>query len=224
MKNVAVAALFLCTAAFAPAQNTPAEIKGNAGVPFHNVSSLKLPAGARVAVYEFEDMECPACAYAFPIVHKAVAHYNVPLVRHDYPWPFHPWSFDAAVTARFIQDQYSPQLADEFRRDIFANQVRIADKEDLSRFTRTWFASHSRNLPFVLDASGTCRREVQSDHALGDRLNIHSTPCVIVITGKSWVSVPLADINQLDHTIAEAVTETSAPAITPHRRTQPLRQ
>jgi hypothetical protein len=224
MKTLAAIALVLCSTALAPAQNTPAGIKGNAGAPFQNVSTLKLPTGAKVAVYEFEDMECGACAYAFPIVHKAVAHYNVPLVRHDYPWPFHAWSFDAAVTARFIQDQYSPQLADEFRRDIFANQVRIVNKDDLTRFTRTWFASHSRNLPFVLDAKGTCRQEVQSDHALGDHLNIHGTPCVIVITGKSWVSVPFADINQLDHTIAEAVAETSAPAITPRRRTQPVRQ
>src|ERR1700753_912222 len=122
MKRLAATVVLLCSTAFVSAQNTSAGIAGNAGQPFQNVSLLKLPAGAKVAVYEFEDMECPACAYAFPIVHAATAHYKVPLVRHDYPWPFHPWSMDAAITARFIQDQYSPQLADTFRRDIFANQ------------------------------------------------------------------------------------------------------
>jgi protein-disulfide isomerase len=221
MKCLAATAVLLCSAVFASAQNTPAGIAGNAGQPFQNVSMLKPPAGAKVAVYEFEDMECPACAYAFPIVHLATAHYKVPLVRHDYPWPFHAWSLDAAITARFIQDQYSPQLADTFRRDIFANQKRIANKDDLARYTRTWFASHNRNLPFVLDAHGICRNEVLTDHALGDRLNIRSTPCVIVVTGKSWVSVPFANINQLDHTVEMAMAETTAPSPKARRRAQP---
>jgi protein-disulfide isomerase len=222
MNRLVATAVLLCSAAFASAQNTPAAIAGNAGQPFQNVSLLKLPAGAKVAVYEFEDMECPACAYAFPIVHAATAHYNVPLIRHDYPWPFHVWSLNAAITARFIQDQYSPQLADTFRRDLFANQQRIANKDDLARYTRSWFASHNRNLPFVLDAHGICRNEVVSDHALGDRLNVRSTPCVIVVTQKDWVVVPFANIKDLDHTIDMAVAETAAPPPTARRRTQPL--
>jgi protein-disulfide isomerase len=220
MKRLIATAVLLCSAAFASAQNTPSAIAGNAGQPFQNVSLLKLPTGAKVAVFEFEDMECPACAYAFPIVHEATAHYKVPLVRHDYPWPFHVWSLNAAITARFIQDQYSPQLADTFRRDIFASQQRIANKDDLARYTRAWFASHNRNLPFVLDAHGVCRNEVLSDHALGDRMNIRSTPCVIVVTQKSWVSVPFSDIHQLDHTIEMAMADTAAPPPTSRRRTR----
>ena len=221
MKRLIATAVLLCSAVLASAQNTPAGVAGNAGHPFQNVSLLKLPAGARVAVFEFEDLECGACAHAFPIVHAAVAHYNVPLVRHDFPWSFHVWSLDAAITARFIQDQYSPQLADTFRRDIFANQNRIANKDDLARFTSAWFASHNRNLPFVLDARGICRGEVLSDRALGDRINVQSTPCVIVVSQKSWVSVPFADINQLDHTIDMALADTAAPVPTPRRRARP---
>jgi protein-disulfide isomerase len=218
MKRLIATAVLLCSAAFASAQNTPAAIAGNAGQPFQNVSLLKVPVGAKVAVFEFEDMECPACAYAFPIVHAATAHYKVPLVRHDYPWPFHIWSLDAAITARFIQDQYSPQLADTFRRDLFASQQRIANKDDLARYTRAWFASHNRNLPFVLDARGICRNEVLSDHALGDRLNIRSTPCVIVVTQKGWVSVPFANIKDLDHTVEMAIAENPVATIGSTRR------
>ncbi len=64
----------------APAQNQP-----NAGYPFQDTSVLKPPAGAKVAIYEFEDLECPACAHAAPIVHAAAAHYKIPIERHDYP-------------------------------------------------------------------------------------------------------------------------------------------
>ena len=77
----------------------------------------------------------------------------------------------------------------------------------------------------MLDAHGICRNEVLSDHALGDRINVRSTPCVIVISQKSWVSVSFANINQLDHTIDMALADTAAPVPTPRRRTQqPLHQ
>ncbi len=39
---------------------------------------VKPPAGARVAIYEFEDLECPACAHAYPIVHAAIDKYKIP--------------------------------------------------------------------------------------------------------------------------------------------------
>jgi protein-disulfide isomerase len=223
MKTLVVAFFCFWSCGLAHAQNTPAGIAGNVGEPFQNVSALKLPAGAKVAVFEFEDMECPACAHAFPIVHAAVAHYKIPLVRHDFPWSFHEWSLNAAITARFIQDQYSPQLADTFRRDVFASQSRIESKDDLARFTRDWFAIHHENLPFVLDASGRCRSEVESDKALGDHLNIRATPCIIVVTRTSWVSVPSANINDLDQTIGHAIAEADQPAALPRAHAQEIR-
>jgi protein-disulfide isomerase len=180
----------------------------NAGYPFKDTSVLKPPAGAKVAIYEFEDMECPGCAAAFPIVHKAAAQYKIPLVRHDYPWSFHIWSFDAAVTARYLQDKLSPQLADDFRRDVFAGQNRIASKDDLARFTAMWFQSHNQTMPFVMDPSGACKAEVESDRALGDRVGVHSTPCIFVVTQTSWV--PVADINQLDRLIVNALAQAAS--------------
>jgi protein-disulfide isomerase len=65
------------------------------------VSALKPPAGAKVAIVEFDDLECPSCAHAVPIIEKAAAQYKIPVVHHDYPLTeIHVWSFDAAVTAR----------------------------------------------------------------------------------------------------------------------------
>ncbi|WP_433967593.1 DsbA family protein [Tunturiibacter gelidiferens] len=76
---------------------------------FKDTSMLRAPAGSPVAIYEFEDLECPACSHAFPIVHAAVDKYKIPLLRHDFPLRMHVWSFDAAVIARYIQDKISPR-------------------------------------------------------------------------------------------------------------------
>jgi protein-disulfide isomerase len=196
-----------------PAPQSPTQSVVNAGYPFKDTSILKPPAGAKIALYEFEDMECPGCAYAFPIVHTAAAHYNIPLVRRDYPWSFHIWSFDAAITARYIQDKLSPQLADDFRRDIFASQAVIASKDDLTRFTAKWFQSHNRTLPFVMDPN--CRQEVESDRALGDRVGVRSTPCIFVVTQTKWIAVPFSDVTHIDRYIESALAETAAATAIP---------
>jgi protein-disulfide isomerase len=187
---------------------TPPRDAFNAGLPLKDTSILKPPAGAKVAIFEFEDLECPACAHAFPIVHAAAAQYKVPLVRHDFPWSFHIWSLDAAITARYIQDRISPQLADDFRRDVFANQSRIASKDDLLTYTRSWFKSHGQTLPFIIDASGSCRNEVESDRALGDRLGVASTPCIIVVTQTGFI--PVQHISQLGQIVSDAVAKSSS--------------
>src|SRR5271154_7214058 len=83
----------------------PASVTALAQGPngFKDTSMLRAPAGSRVAIFEFEDLECPACAHAFPIVHAAVEKYKIPLLRHDFPLKMHIWSFDAALIARYIQ-------------------------------------------------------------------------------------------------------------------------
>ena len=58
MKILLATALLLSASLIASAQSDAP----NAGFPFKDTSMLKPPAGARVAIYEFEDMECPLCA------------------------------------------------------------------------------------------------------------------------------------------------------------------
>jgi protein-disulfide isomerase len=191
----------------APSQ-APAQDQPNEGYPFQDTSMLKPPAGAKVAIYEFEDLECPACAHASPIVEAAAAHYKVPVERHDYPWTFHIWSFDAAVTARYLQDKVSPQLGDTFRHDVFANQTRIESKDDLTSFTRSWFQAHNQTMPFVIDPDGTFKKEVEADRAMGDRLGVKSTPSIFVVTQSKWV--PIVDLGQLDSTLEDALAQTGS--------------
>src|SRR5271154_3745450 len=90
------------------------------GTQVHDPSALKPPAGARVALVEFEDLECPDCARANPLLKEAAAKYNIPWVRHDFPLPFHTWSFDAAVSARWF-DTKAKKLGDDYRDAVFAN-------------------------------------------------------------------------------------------------------
>ncbi len=97
-----------------------------AGTQVHDPSALRPPAGARVAIVEFEDMECPDCGRANPLLREAAAKYKIPLVRHDFPLPMHAWSFDAAVNARWF-DLKSKALGDEYRDEVFANQISIVN-------------------------------------------------------------------------------------------------
>ncbi len=208
MKVFAASVLALSAALSASGQ---AAVPAGTGDSFRDTSSLKLPAGQRAAIFEFEDLECPACAHAFPIVHTAVEHYKIPLIRHDFPLQMHVWSRDAAVTARYLQDKVSPEVAEEFRRDVFANQQSIASKDDLANFTRKWFAGHKQQMPFVVDPSGRFTAEVQADLSLGERIGLQKTPTIFVLAPKGWIQV--TDVTQLYTVIDTALAETPAKSV-----------
>ncbi len=168
----------------------------------------------KVAVIEFQDLQCPACAHAFPIVHQAVAHYNIPLIEKDFPLPQHAvlGSLDAAVWARYLQDKVSLKVADQYRGAFFAGQAGIQNKDDALSFTRRFFQSHGLQMPFVADPSGEMMKEVQADKTLGERIGISHTPTIIVCNQHEWVQV--TDVSQLYQTIdqIEAGAGSTAPA------------
>ncbi len=180
----------------------------NTGNTFKDVSLIKPPAGAKVAILKFEDLECPACAHAYPIVHAAADRYHIPIVRHDFPLKMHIWSRDAAITARYLQDKVSPATAEEFRGAVFANQTAIASKDDLNNFTRKFFASHKLNMPFVMDPAGLFSAEVNADYTLGERIGISQTPTIWVVSQKEWVQV--TDMNQLYSAIDAVQSQVAA--------------
>ncbi len=165
---------------------------------FADTSMLKPPAGAKVAIIEWEDLECPYCAHAFPLVQAAVKRYKIPLVRYDIHIPSHMWSHEAALYARYLEDRVSPELATEYRRELFASQEKIANKDDLDRFTKAFFASHGRELPLLIDPTGQLEREVSAGDALGHRLTAKMyTPMILVVTPTAWIEVKdVADLNQ----------------------------
>jgi protein-disulfide isomerase len=200
MSRVLSAALFLSlTVVSARAQTS---VPPNQVSHFRDTSMLVPPPGAKVAVIEWEDLECPACAHAFPFVHMAIDHYHIPLVRYDFLIPGHFWSREAAVYARYLQDKVSPEMAIEYRREVFASQFKIASKDDLNRFTQEFFAKHGKQLPFVIDPTGELAKEVNADDELGEKLGLMETPTIVVVTSKGWIQVK--DVSDLYQAIDQA--------------------
>jgi protein-disulfide isomerase len=182
---------------------------------FNDTAMLKPPAGQKIAVVEWEDLECPACARAFPVVHSVVNQYHIPLVRYDFMIPGHSWSKQAEIDARFMQDNFGLDYATEYRREVFASQFRIASQDDLMKFTQQFLQAHGgKQLPFVMEPKYL--NEVQADHNLGMKLGLQATPTIIVVTGKEWIQVQ--DPMQLSAAIdkAEADLKTGAPVASHH--------
>src|SRR5258708_13282122 len=141
-------------------------------------SSLKPPAGAKVAVVVFEDLECPSCAAAYPKVWAAGNGYTVRVVRRDFPLgPKHPWSMEAAVWARFF-DAHSEKLGDDFRGYIFKNQTSIYPG-NLRQYVDKFAADNHIPVPFNWDPGDKLRAKDIADHDLGTRTGIIETPPLI---------------------------------------------
>ena len=179
------------------------------GTPVHDPAALQPPAGARVAIVEFEDLECPDCAHANPLLKEAAAKYKIPWVRHDFPLPFHAWSFNAAVNARRF-DLKSKALGDEYRDSVFANQPQITTPEILHDFTDKFAQSKGIAMPFAVDPQGKLSAEVKTDYALGQRVGIEHTPTIWVVTANSKGApfVEVVDRSKLYQLIDQAIADT----------------
>ncbi|HEX4039269.1 MAG TPA: thioredoxin domain-containing protein [Acidobacteriaceae bacterium] len=170
-----------------------------------DTSALHPPPGAKIAVVEFADLECPSCGMENPVIMQAVEKYHVAWVRHDYPLPQHNWSFQAAVNARWF-DTKSKKLGDDYRNAVFASQASIETKSDLANFTQKFARDHGVALPFVMDPQGKLTAEVKADRALGDRMGIHETPTAWVVTEHGYKQI--TNFNNLYSMLDEAEAQT----------------
>jgi len=166
-----------------------------------DTSALHPPPGSKVAIVEFADLECPMCAEENPVIMQAVEKYHVAWMRHDFPIPGHPWSFQAAVNARWF-DTRSKALGDEYRNAIFANQASIETRGDLQNFTQKFAQQHGTALPFVMDPQGKLAAEVKADAALGERMGVHETPTAFVVTDHGYKQI--TDFSKLYSMLDEA--------------------
>ncbi len=181
-------------------------------------AALKPPVGANVAIVEFSDLECPACAAANPTVVEAAAKYHVPLVRRDLLIPGHVWSPTAAVNARWF-DSKSKELGEQYRATIFASQQSIATIDDLNQATQKFAEQHHVALPFVVDPGGKIADAISQDRGLSRDLNISRTPTFFVVTAHSHDPghsfVQFTDPKMLYVYLDQAVSATSSKAKAP---------
>jgi protein-disulfide isomerase len=200
--SLAVVALFAAPLA-------RAQFSAPATTQVHDVTALRPPAGAKVAIVEFEDMECPDCANANPTLKDAAEKYHIPWVRHDFPLPQHNWSFQAAVNARWF-DTKSKKMGDDYRDYIFANQRSIETPLQLTQITNKFAQAHGVALPFAIDPQGKLAGLVKADYALGQRVGIEHTPTIWVVTANSKGApfVEVVDRSKLFQLIDQAIANT----------------
>ncbi|HET8888779.1 MAG TPA: thioredoxin domain-containing protein [Candidatus Angelobacter sp.] len=179
-------------------------------------SSLKPPPGARVAIVVFEDLECPSCATAYPMVWEAARAHNVPVMLRDFPLDKHPWSFDAAVFARYF-DTKSQKLGEDFRGYIYKNQTQI-DKQNLRQYVDKFANDNKTPIPFVLDPDGQLKAKIIADRNLGSQIGLQHTPTIFVI-GNGGPATPPIEIDDYSK-IGQAVEEMlqKAPAAAPAKK------
>lgn len=177
IKNIAVS-LCLLLAALATAQSA-------------DNPALKPPKGAQVAIVVFEDLECPDCARAAPLLEEAAKTYNIPVVRHDFPLQMHPWSMEAAILARYF-DTKSKKMGNEFRDTVFQHQLEI-NKDNLHAFAEKFAAAHKVDLPFVVDPQGKLAALVEADRNLGNSIGLNHTPTIYVVSNKN-VGKPFVEV------------------------------
>lgn len=179
------------------------------GTQVRDPSALRPPAGAHVAIVEFEDMECPDCRAANPLLREAAAKYNIPWVRHDFPLPQHAWSFDAAVNARWF-DTKSKKIGDDYRDAVFASQPSIVSPDGLRQFTLKFAQDRGIALPFAMDPQGSLAAQVKADRDLGQRVGIEHTPTIWVVTANSKGApfVEVLDRTKLFQLIDQALADT----------------
>jgi protein-disulfide isomerase len=171
-------------------------------------SVLRPPKGAQVAIVVFEDLECPMCRRTAPLLEQASKTYNIPVVRHDFPLgPMHPWSFQAAVMARYF-DTHSKALGNEFRDYIFENQLEI-NVQNLRGYGEKFAAAHKVDFPFVIDPTGKLAAEVTADRDLGKAINLDHTPTVYIVSSRnpSHPYIEVKDNSQLYSTIDAMMKE-----------------
>ena len=153
--------------------------------------ALRPPKGAQVAIVVFEDLECPDCARAAPLVEEASRAYHIPVVRHDFPLQMHPWAYDAAVLARYF-DTHSKKIGNEFRDTVFRHQLEIS-KDNLHAFAEKFAADRKMDLPFAVDPQGRLAAEVEADRGLGNSLALNHTPTIYVVSNKN-VGKPFVEV------------------------------
>jgi len=172
---------------------------------------LRPPAGHKVALVEFADLECPDCARAATLLEEAVKTYKIPLVIYDYPLPQHPWAFDAAIIAHYYRSKSTPKndLETKYRLFIYENQSAIT-QQNLRDYVDKFAKANNSPVPFVVDPQGKFAAAIRASKDKGIAVNIQHTPTIYVVTNKTSGTpfVEVVNRNDLFAMIDQAIAST----------------
>ena len=157
--------------------------------------------GATVVIAEFSDFECPFCREeAKTLRQNLLATYpkEVRLYYLDYPLTqLHPWAKDASIAGRCVFHQNASTFWD-YHDWIFEHQNDITPDNLKSKVLE--FAQgkgiDTAQLSTCMDTRVT-EEEVNKTRAIGDSLNIGSTPTLFVNGRRLVGSVPWADLKRV---------------------------
>ena len=135
-------------------------------------------------------------------------------MHRDFVISGHPWSRNAAIYARWF-DEKGSYVGDEYRAQVFANQLTIYNPNMLTSFTEKFAQSHGLALPFAIDPQGKLAAAVDADTDLGRRTGIQHTPTIFIamLTAKGPSYVEVENVDQdLYKTIDQALAVSVPPA------------
>jgi protein-disulfide isomerase len=180
-------------------------------------SRLKLPPGAKVAIVVFEDLQCPDCAKAYPVLRDAAKAYGIPLVLHEFPLPRHTWAFDGAVYARYF-DAKSEKLGALFRSYVYQNRRDIT-ASSLRQHAEEFARDNHLRLPAEVDPEGKFKQEVQADFQLARSLHLRRTPTIFVLRGETSTadSMEVENPAQLNQMVEEMMKKANLAIPSKHR-------
>ena len=69
------------------------------------------------------------------------------------------------------------------------------------QFAERFATEHKTDLPFVYDPQGKFAAEVNSDRDMGNRIGIHQTPTIYVVSSKGQPYTEVSDLGSLFKTI-----------------------
>jgi protein-disulfide isomerase len=166
-------------------------------------SVLDRPTGTNVAIVVFEDLQCPDCRAAHPVLRQASKTEDVPLVIKDFPIARHEWAFPAAILAKWFEYE-SPELGVQFRDFVFANQEQITP-ENLRDAAEQFAQLFGKTLPENVDPDGKLQSRVQADYDLAVAMGLRYVPLIFVIgPGKGAERFrEVTDVSKLGDTVRE---------------------
>ncbi|MEO7425527.1 MAG: thioredoxin domain-containing protein [Fibrobacteria bacterium] len=153
-----------------PADTTPKSIPiGNAPV--------QGPAGARLTIIEFSDLQCPYCAQSAPILDSIAHAYpnDVKIVFKHFPLSFHPQSRPAAAAAiaagkqgKFFEFRY--KVAPHFRELNDSVYLAVAKEIGLN------LGQFKKDMALTPEVT----RILEADMDLGRKIGVEGTPTIFV--------------------------------------------